>query len=121
MFTEKELLHLKKSLLDKKNIEFIILNSKNEPVVINCHTCGNDKVLYRGGLAIKCNCQPEDGKINYLMYDKGRVYCPNCGREAINVKSEDGVGTTFTIVIDQRIKQTEDINGTFQKICKKLK
>lgn len=26
----------------------------------------------------------------------------------INVKSEDGVGTTFTIVIDQRIKQSED-------------
>ena len=26
----------------------------------------------------------------------------------INVKSEDGIGTTFTIVIDQRIKQTED-------------
>lgn len=104
MFTEKELLHLKKSLQAKKNIEFTILNSKNEPVVINCHTIGNDKVLYRGGLAIKCNCKPGQGKINYLMYDKGRVYCPNCGREAINVKSEDDLHL-IPVGLDQNTMQ----------------
>lgn len=74
----------------KNNIEFTILNSKKETATINCYTKEYNNLLYRGGSPIRCTCSSDD-KDNYLVYDKGRVYCPECGREAISVKSDDNL------------------------------
>lgn len=76
--------------MKKTNIEFTILNSKNETATINCYTDSDSKILYRGGLAIRCTCSDKDGDY-YLVYDQGKVYCPNCGRTAINVKSDNNL------------------------------
>ena len=71
------------------NIQFTILNSKNQEVTIKCTNNGNDDYLYRAGTIVKCNCTPPEGTINYFTYKNGRVYCPYCKREAIHVKSDD--------------------------------
>ena len=74
--------------MKKTNIEFTILNSKNETATINCYTDSDSKILYRGGLAIRCTCSSEEDN-HFLIYDHGNVYCPHCGRTAISVKSDD--------------------------------
>lgn len=69
------------------NIGFTILNSKGKEVHINCTNNGIDNYLYRAGTKVKCNCTPNTEEPNYFIYEDGRVYCPACGREAINVDS----------------------------------
>ena len=64
-------------------VEFTVLNRDDEPVIIKAYTKEDSQYLYRGGSPIKCSCGE-----NYI-YKEGKVYCPECNKEAKDVKSNN--------------------------------
>lgn len=75
--------------MTQENITFKIINKNNNLITINA-TLGEDNKLYRCRTPIYCNCQ--EPPVPY-QYNEGRVYCPECGKQSIEV-------TTYNSLLD---------------------